>query len=201
MNIYLIAGPPGVGKSTSGNKFIPKGTPIIDHDLAAYQYKKEGFEDYQSLASLSANQNIKKFLFEKTNFALELNLGFQSHYDFLRSIANFDRSNKIHLVLFFINNINVCLDRALMRHQYGGHLVEPHIIKEMYENTIPLLQENKTLFHSIKFIDVVDSTKPKLIKGGNIPNWVKANDLQSYVSKKELTIIKQPKKQKIGRKL
>jgi broad-specificity NMP kinase len=43
MNIYIIAGPPGIGKSTGGSKFIPKRTTVIDHDLAAYQYKKKVF--------------------------------------------------------------------------------------------------------------------------------------------------------------
>lgn len=43
MNIYLIAGPPGIGKSTNSLKVLPRKITIIDHDLAAYQYKKEGF--------------------------------------------------------------------------------------------------------------------------------------------------------------
>jgi len=43
MTIYLIAGPPGVGKSTNARPFIPPSVPIIDQDLAAYQYKKEVF--------------------------------------------------------------------------------------------------------------------------------------------------------------
>lgn len=70
MNIYLIAGPPGIGKSTNAKNIILENIPVIDYDLAAYQYKKQGFKDYQSLASLSANQNIKKYLFEKKDFAL-----------------------------------------------------------------------------------------------------------------------------------
>ncbi len=39
MIIYVIAGPPGIGKSTNDRAFIPAGVPIIDHDLSAYQYK------------------------------------------------------------------------------------------------------------------------------------------------------------------
>lgn len=58
MNIYIIAGAPGIGKSTSGYQFVPKGLPIIDQDLAAYHYKKNNFSDYQQLAILNSNQNI-----------------------------------------------------------------------------------------------------------------------------------------------
>jgi 2-phosphoglycerate kinase len=79
MNIYLIAGPPGIGKSSSSFDYVPNGLSIIDQDLAAYQYRKEGFLDYQQLATLGVNQKIKNHLFEQKDFVLELNLGFQSH--------------------------------------------------------------------------------------------------------------------------
>jgi hypothetical protein len=36
MNIYIIAGPPGIGKSSSSFDYIPDGISIIDQDLAAY---------------------------------------------------------------------------------------------------------------------------------------------------------------------
>lgn len=46
MNIYIIAGPPGIGKSTVGYRFVPTDVSIIDQDLAAYHYRKDGFVDY-----------------------------------------------------------------------------------------------------------------------------------------------------------
>ena len=58
MNIYFIAGPPGIGKSTYSRELVPKQIPIVDHDLAAYQYKKRGFSDYSQTASVKANQFI-----------------------------------------------------------------------------------------------------------------------------------------------
>ena len=101
MNIFIIAGPPGVGKSSSSFRYIPDIVPIIDQDLAAYQYRKDGFHDYQQLATLGVNQKIKDHLFQKKDFALELNLGFQSHYDYLKSIVHFDSINQIHLIMCF----------------------------------------------------------------------------------------------------
>jgi len=66
MNIYLIAGPPGIGKSTNARAFIPLAVPIIDQDLAAYQYKKEGFSNYQDIASMSTRQQIRRSLLPVT---------------------------------------------------------------------------------------------------------------------------------------
>jgi predicted ABC-type ATPase len=180
MNIYIIAGPPGIGKSTRGLKFIPKDIEIIDHDLAAYQYKKEGFADYKELGIMSGNQQIRSNLFAKESFALELNLGFQSHYDYLKSMANFDPTNKIHLILFFTDSLDLCLTRASIRYESGGHLVKPEIVTEMYDSTIPLLKENVYLFKSMSFINNTNTIVRK-VKINNPPNWVKDNDLIKYL--------------------
>lgn len=181
MNIYLIAGPPGIGKSSSSFDYVPDGVSIIDQDLAAYQYRKEGFLDYQQLATLGVNQKIKNHLFEQKDFVLELNLGFQSHYDYLKSIAHFDSSNHIHLILYFTDNIELCLLRAETRHRNGGHLVEQAIIEEMFENTFPLFRENISLFKTMKFLDVSDISIIE-VTSNHIPNWIKDNDLSQYLS-------------------
>jgi predicted ABC-type ATPase len=181
MNIYLIAGPPGIGKSTSSIRFIPTGTTIIDQDLAAYQYRKEGFGDYKHLATISSNQNIKSHLFEKKDFALELNLGFESHYDYLKSIAYFNPENRIHLILYFTDFMGICLKRADIRHKNGGHLVESTIIKEMYENTFPLLKANISLFSTMSFLDVSEEFITQ-VSINHIPNWIKDNDLIQYLT-------------------
>jgi predicted ABC-type ATPase len=180
MNIYIIAGPPGIGKSSSGSRYTPKNTEIIDYDLAAYQYKKNGFVDYKELGIMSGNQQIRSNLFAKESFALELNLGFESHYDYLKSMANFDPSNNVHLILFFTDSLDLCLKRASIRYESGGHLVKPEIVKEMYDNTIPLLKENISLFKSMIFINNTNMIVRK-VKINNPPNWVKDNDLIQYL--------------------
>lgn len=186
MNIYLIAGPPGVGKSTNAEQFIPRDVPIIDQDLAAYQYKKLGFTDYQDLASLSSNQRIRESLLAKKGFALELNLGFQSHYDYLKSIASFDWNNKINLLLFFTDTIDLCLNRAKARYLSGGHEVKSDIIKEMYTSTMLLFKENETLFSTVRLIDVTSEAliEPQLTSK-SLPHWIVDNDLQRYLSAPE----------------
>lgn len=180
MNIYIVAGPPGIGKSTSGYRFVPAQTPIIDQDLAAYQYRKEGFTDYQHLATLKSNQQIKDFLFAEIDFALELNLGFTSHYDYLKSIANFNRVSKVHLILFYTNSVEFCLTRAETRHKDGGHLVKPEIVKEMYEQTFPLLKENLQIFKTFRFIDVSQVSTLE-VTAQNIPDWLQNENLEDLI--------------------
>lgn len=180
MNIYIIAGPPGVGKSTVGYRFVPTDVSIIDQDLAAYHYRKDGFADYQHLATLKSNQQIKDFLFSQIDFALELNLGFQSHYDYLKSIVNFNPENNIHLILFYTESVDFCLFRAEIRYKDGGHLVKPEIVKEMYEETFPLLKQNLNLFKTFRFIDVSPNWVNEVTQK-SIPDWLNDNDLISLI--------------------
>lgn len=180
MNIYFIAGPPGIGKSTYGRELVPNHVPIVDHDLAAYQYKKKGVADYSELASLKANQFIDSCLRNAKDFALELNLGYDSHYDYLQSLAASRRGLRMHLVLFFTDNVELCLLRAKVRHQNGGHLVEAHVIQSMYKATIPLFKKYSKLFTSVSFISVTD-TDVEEVTSNNIPGWVSGSGLTHYV--------------------
>lgn len=183
MKIYLIAGPPGVGKSTNAKKLVPKKAPIIDQDLAGYQYKKMGFGNYRDLASISTNHKIRENLFANEDFALELNLGFSSHYDYLKSIASAAAAKKIHLLMFFTDRLEFCIDRAARRHASGGHEVKPEIIIEMYQNTFSLFEQNKNLFHSVRLIDVTDkAVRPLTRKTKSLPTWVIENDLTHYLN-------------------
>ncbi|WP_221391176.1 hypothetical protein [Dyadobacter sp. NIV53] len=181
MNVYLVAGPPGIGKSTNAKELIPKGIPIIDQDLAGYQYKKLGFNNYHDLASFSSNQKIKDHVFSGEDFALELNLGFPSHYDYLKSILSIGKSIQVHLILFFTDNLELCFDRARIRHLNGGHEVKPDIIKEMYDNTIPFFNQNRKLFYSIRLIDVTDNLISEYPKNSEIlPQWIVRNNFQIF---------------------
>lgn len=50
------------------------------------------------------------------DFALELNLGYESHYDYVKSLATSSKRIRIHLILFFTDNVELCLLRAKVRH-------------------------------------------------------------------------------------
>lgn len=182
MIIYMIAGPPGIGKSTHSKAMIPVGTPIVDHDLASYQYKKNGFENYRDIASTRCNERVREFLSSKKDFALELNLGFPSHYNYLNFIAGFHSDNKVELILFFTDDVRLCLNRADIRHKSGGHEVESSAIKQMYANTISLFKENKHLFSSVRLIDVTYDSVTELTAGiSPIPKWVTDSRMEMYL--------------------
>ncbi|WP_146151552.1 hypothetical protein [Dyadobacter jiangsuensis] len=114
------------------------------------------------------------------DFALELNLGYESHYDYVKSLATSSKRIRIHLILFFTDNVELCLLRAKVRHQNGGHLVEPHVIRTMYRDTIPSFKKHSKLFTDVSFISVTDLDIEE-VTHRDLPNWVSANNLVHYV--------------------
>ena len=109
-------------------------------------------------------------------------MGFSSHYDYLKSIAYFDRANKIHLLLFFTDDLNLCIDRAKIRYLSGGHEVKQAIIEEMYANTLLLFRQHKDLFATVRLVDITDRGLVEHGKdSGELPTWIAANELGNYL--------------------
>ncbi len=160
--IYIIAGPPGIGKSTSGYDFIPDDIDILDADMISHRYKEQGFTDYKNIGNIRYQDMVRRALFSGNDFAIELNLGFQSHYDFIKQLKNFNAENIFHFILFFTDDIDICLNRAKQRFISGRHLVSPEVVIEMYNNTFPLLAANFKLSDMLTLVDVSASGVPKI---------------------------------------
>ena len=143
--IHIIAGPPGIGKSTKGFDYIDESLDILNEDEMRFRYKAKGFADYNEYSIYRVREIIKRKLIRNEDFALELNLGYPHQYEYVLSAKRFNNENKLNIILFFTDSLQLCLDRAKIRHQNGLHLVLPETISEMYNNTLPLLKGNLNL--------------------------------------------------------
>ena len=151
--ILVIAGPPGIGKSTSGFEFVDPELEILNEDEMAFKYRTRGYPDYKEQAIHRLTQVIRTKLIRNEDFALELNLGYPEHYDYILSAKKFRDENSLHIILFYTDDLEICIERARLRFEAGRHLVKPEIIREMYANTLPLLQSNLEQIDSIRFIN------------------------------------------------
>jgi predicted ABC-type ATPase len=92
-------------------------------------------------------------------------------------------TNAVHLLLFYTDDLTLCIDRANARYLSGGHEVKQAIVEEMYTNTFPLFEQHKYLFATVRLIDVTDQTllEPAAAAADPLPNWIQANHLATYL--------------------
>ncbi|MBO0931524.1 hypothetical protein [Fibrella aquatilis] len=179
---YVIAGPPGIGKSTHGPSFINPQVDILNHDYIALRYKNAGAINFQKIASQKAKEFVTNKITNKLDFGLELNLGFDNHYSVIHDVRQRDPFRTITVILFYTDDLQLCLDRARVRQLAGGHAVEPSIVEAMYHNTFPLLAKNKHLLDRLQLVNVraetieliysrrFSSPEPEFI-AGSLPLW------------------------------
>jgi len=80
--INIIAGPPGIGKSTKGFYYIDENLDILNEDEMRFRYKAKGFADYNEYAIYRVHDVIRRKLIRNETIALELNLGYHHQYEY-----------------------------------------------------------------------------------------------------------------------
>jgi len=189
--IYIIAGPPGIGKSTNGFDYIDDDLDILNEDDMRFRYKAKGYADYNEYSIYRVRDIIRRKLIRNEDIALELNLGYPHQYEYALAAKKFSNENQLNVILFFTDSLQLCIERAAIRFESGLHLVKPETITEMYNNTIPLLKAN---FDAIDNLSLIDATEEndfltvaeyskaakKLELRGQNPDWFK-NDLKLFI--------------------
>ena len=191
--IHIIAGPPGIGKSTKGFDYIDETLDILNEAEMRFRYKAKGFADYNEYSIYRVREIIKRKLIRNEDFALELNLGYPHQYEYVLSAKRFNNENKLNIILFFTDSLQLCLDRAKIRHQNGLHLVLPETITEMYNNTLPLLKDNFEFIDKLSLVNTTrqndfftvadyDKTANQFHIRNQSPDWFK-NDLKPFLER------------------
>ncbi len=184
--LYIVAGPPGVGKTTSTSLFIDQRIFVENSDVTAIALKSQGEDNYQEIAFEQLRQKAEKNCQSSIDFGVELNLGCQiPHYSYARYWQNKYRYD-LDVTLFFTDNSSICLERAALRQKAGGHRVAESVILDMHAQTIPLLRKNIQLINHLQFVNVTDEGVELVYSGYYptgfhefinpiLPDWVTKN--------------------------
>lgn len=194
--LYIIAGPPGIGKSTNGSLFIPQDIEVLNHDKLSIFYRNQSEFNYEDLSNIKANQFIQDNLLKSKSFGIEINLGFENHYDLIRYVKQKHSDYLIKVVMFYSDSLQLCIDRAKYREINGGHSVKVEVIIEMYEKTLLLLKRNAKWIDGIRFVDIIASQfVPEIVYslrfvndvdeyfGISLPQWF-INNFENIVERK-----------------
>ncbi len=184
-NLYIIAGCNGAGKTTASFTILPEildcrefvNADEIAKGLSPFQPEKVSFE-----AGRIMLHRINELLNLNENFAFETTLATKSYK--IKVIEAKKNNYTVTLLFFWLQNVDLAIERVKTRVLEGGHNIETEVIQRRYKNGI------KNLFEI--YLEIVDEVmifdnsggKPELIAEKtkeseiNILNEMKFNKLK-----------------------
>lgn len=164
MDLYVIAGPNGVGKTTFALKFLPRYANcknFVNADLIAKGISPFSPEAAAIRAGRLVLKEIKFLSEQKASFGFETTLSGRSY---LRLIHKLKTSGyRVHFFFLFVESVTVALSRIKERVKKGGHDVPEEIVRRRFRRSLEnFLEVYRALADSWYLFDNT-STKPVII--------------------------------------
>jgi len=183
-NLYIIAGCNGAGKTTASFTILPEilnckefvNADEIAKGLSPFQPEKVSFE-----AGRIMIKRINELLEINENFAFETTLATKSYKSKVINAQN--KNYTVTLLFFWLQNVDLAIERVKTRVMEGGHNIEIEVIKRRYINGI------KNLFDI--YLSIVDEVLIYDNSGGK-PELIAEKTLES-----EITILNESKFNKL----
>ena len=185
--MYIIAGCNGAGKTTVSFTILPEildcrefvNADEIARGLSPFQPEKVSFE-----AGRIMLHRIKELLGKNENFAFETTLATKSYKSKIIGAQN--NGYKVTLLFFWLQNVELAINRVKVRVEEGGHNIETDVIIRRYKNGIknlfeiymPIVDETLIFDNSIGQPELIaEKTKVSALK---ILNETKFDQLKTY---------------------
>lgn len=140
--LYIIAGCNGAGKTTASFTILPEildckefvNADEIAKGLSPFQPEKVSFE-----AGRIMLERITDLLESKVNFAFETTLATKSYKSKIYLAK--EKGYNVTLLFFWLQNVNLAIERVKTRVLEGGHNIETEVIERRYKRGIQNLFE------------------------------------------------------------
>lgn len=186
-NLYVVAGCNGAGKTTASFTILPDilnckefvNADEIAKGISPFQPETVSFEAGRIMLN-----RINELLKENKSFAFETTLSTRSYRN---KIIN-SKKNGYHVTLlfFWLQNVELAIERVKTRVLEGGHNIEERIIRRRYVRGLKnLFEQYLPIFDEVMIFDNSDE-KPELIAEKQlnteleILNELKYNQLKNY---------------------
>lgn len=187
--LYVLAGPNGIGKTTSTYDLIPKNIPVINSDEIAKLAKLAGIvnTNTQEYSNREAMKLVQENLDKRLSFGIETNLSDLDTWKFLIGIQK--TGYNIHLLFLSTDDIGLLNKRIEERRQRGEHYVTPKIVEERYLAGLKLLDHYFDVPEKIVLIDnsdfpviIAEKISGSVIVKQPLKIWVKTYINRHFVS-------------------
>lgn len=126
--LFVIAGPNGIGKTTSSYDLVPVNTPIINSDEIAKEIRNDlnssiNLQEYVNHEAVRLMEEQRK---QNKSFAIETNLADIETWKFLIKVQ--ETGYKLHILYLSTSNIAMLNNRIKERIRLGDHFVRPEIV-------------------------------------------------------------------------
>lgn len=186
-NLYIIAGCNGAGKTTASFTILPEildckefvNADEIAKGLSPFQPEKVSFE-----AGRIMLHRINELLEIDENFAFETTLATRSYKS--KVIEAQKKGYNVTLLFFWLQNVDLAIERVKTRVQEGGHNIETEVIKRRYINGIrnlfdiylPIVNEAMIFDNSVGKPDLL--AEKTLDTDIDVINEIKFDKLKTY---------------------
>jgi predicted ABC-type ATPase len=136
-NVYIIAGPNGVGKTTFVRQFLPQYTDclnFINADLIAQGLSPFAPEAVAFRAGRLVLSEIDLLAKQQIDFGFETTLSGRGHLPLFRDLKN--QGYRIHLFFLWLPSVDLTLSRIEERVLEGGHNVPEADVRRRFERSI-----------------------------------------------------------------
>ncbi|MEO6329705.1 MAG: zeta toxin family protein [Ginsengibacter sp.] len=132
-NLFIIAGCNGAGKTTASYTILPEmlnckefvNADEIAKGLSPFQPETVSFH-----AGRIMLQRIDELINQNVDFGFETTLTTLSYHATIKFAA--ERGYKIYLIFFWLNDVNLAIERVKERVTEGGHYVPEDVIIRRY---------------------------------------------------------------------
>jgi predicted ABC-type ATPase len=194
--LYVIAGPNGIGKTTSSYDLVPANISIINSDEISKEIRnvQQSTVNLQEYANHEAVRLMEEQREQRNSFAIETNLADVDTWKFLLKVQQ--TGYQLHILYLSTGNLETLNNRIRKRTLLGDHFVRPEIVEERYVNSLKLLDHYFEKADKLQLFD--NSQNPQLIgeisygqiifQEKSLPDWV-----TTYLGKHFLPQLKEEK--------
>jgi len=137
MDLFIIAGPNGVGKTTFAREFLPNYADcrnFVNADLIAQGMAPFSPETAAFRAGKMMLIEIQSFADRRLPFAFETTLSGRSCMGLLRRLRA--QGYKVHLFFLWVESVDLALSRVRERVVRGGHNVPEAVVRRRFDRSI-----------------------------------------------------------------
>lgn len=132
--LYIIAGCNGAGKTTASFTLLPDimdckefvNADEIAKGLSPFQPEKVAIEAGRIMIN-----RMENLLVRDQDFAIETTLSTKSYIEFIKRAHV--RGYKVTLIFYWLNSVDLAIERVRARVAAGGHNIPEHTIRRRYD--------------------------------------------------------------------